>query len=93
MSGTLTLPLKRIYFKQIASGDKVEEYRRATMFWAKRIEGRTYDRIVLTLGYPKGGGIEGETRLTRPWRGYTRKTITHPFFGADPVEVFAILVN
>ncbi|WP_367619200.1 hypothetical protein [Comamonas sp.] len=32
-------------------------------------------------------------RLSRPWRGYTIKTITHPHFGESPVQVFAIKVN
>lgn len=88
----LTLPLNGVYFDQIKSGEKAEEYRLVTDFWDKRILGRRYDRIVLTRGYPKGGGVEGVTRLTLPWRGYTVKTITHPHFGPDPVEVFAISV-
>ncbi|WP_175426000.1 hypothetical protein [Ralstonia solanacearum] len=32
-------------------------------------------------------------RLSRPWRGYIIKTITHPYFGPEPVQVFAIRVN
>lgn len=86
----LILPLNGVYFDQIAAGTKLEEYRLVTPFWRKRIEGRTYDRIVLTRGYPKEGGVEGVTRLTLPWRGYTVKTLTHPHFGPDPVEVFAL---
>jgi len=87
---TLTIPVNGIYFDQIAAGTKLEEYRLCTPFWSKRLNDRTYDAVVMTRGYPKGGGIEGETRLTRRWQGYRRKTITHPHFGADPVEVFAI---
>ena len=86
----LTLPLNGVYFDQIAAGTKLEEYRLVTPFWTKRIAGRVYDRIVLTRGYPKGGGVEGKTRLTRRWRGYSYKTITHPHFGPEPVQVFAI---
>ena len=90
MSG-LTLPLNGIYFDQIKAGTKTEEYRLATEFWSKRIAGRSYDRIVLTRGYPKRD--DHERRLILPWRGYERKSITHPHFGPDPVEVFAIRVN
>lgn len=90
---TLHLPMKAIYFDQIASGEKLEEYRLVTPYWRKRLEGRSYSRIVLTRGYPNGGGVEGSTRLTRLWRGYQIKTITHPHFGQDPVEVFAIDVS
>lgn len=91
--GALTLPLNGIYFDQIKAGTKVEEYRLTTGFWRKRIEGRDYDAVVLVRGYPKGGGVEGETRLTRRWNGYTVKTMTHPHFGPDAVEVFAIDVK
>jgi hypothetical protein len=90
--GSLTIPVNGIYFDQIAAGTKIEEYRLVTPFWTRRIEGRSYDRVVLTRGYPKGGGIEGVTRLDRPWRGYVRRVLTHPHFGSEPVEVFAISV-
>lgn len=91
--GNLTIPVNGEYFDQIASGTKVEEYRLVTPFWCKRIDGREYDCVILTRGYPKSGGVEGETRLTRRWRGAIRKTITHRHFGPDPVAVFAIDVS
>ena len=87
----LTLPLKREYFEQIRDGTKPEEYRLYTPFWRKRLEGRHYDSIVLTLGYP--AKADTARRLKRPWRGYTIKTITHPHFGPNPVRVFAINVE
>lgn len=89
----LYLPLKAVYFGQIRAGTKHEEYRLVTPHWCKRLEGRTYGRIILALGYPKGGGVEDISRLTRAWQGYTVRTITHPHFGPDPVEVFAIDVS
>lgn len=90
----LTLPMKGIYFDQIKSGEKLEEYRLCTDYWNLRLMGRVFHWIALTRGYPKGGGIEGETRLTLPWPGYPRvTTITHPHFGPDPVKVFAIDVS
>lgn len=87
----LHLPLKGIYFDQIMNGEKLEEYRLVTPFWAKRLEGRDYDRIELTKGYPPKD--DHSRRLTRPWKGYRKTTITHPHFGPDPVEVYAIRVN
>lgn len=89
----LHLPMKAVYFDAIAAGTKDEEYRLVTPFWRRRLSGRSYNRIVLTRGYPKGGGVEGTTRLTREWRGAQQRTITHEFFGPDPVEVFAIDVT
>jgi len=88
---TLHLPLKGIYFDLIKSGEKVEEYRQVTPFWAKRIEGREYDQIELAKGYPPKS--DTSRRLIRPWRGYRKTTIMHPHFGPDPVEVYAIRVN
>lgn len=88
---TLTLPLKAIYFNQIKSGEKTEEYRLCTKYWAKRLAGREYDRIVLTLGYPKAD--DTDRRLVLPWRGFTIKTLQHSHFGPKPVTVYAINVR
>jgi hypothetical protein len=91
MGDTLTLPLNGLYFDQIRAGTKTEEYRLVTPFWSKRVVGRTYKTVVLTRGYPKSD--DAERRLVLQWRGYRIKTITHPHFGAQPVEVFAIKVG
>lgn len=88
---TLILPLKGAYFDQIAAGTKVEEYRLCTPYWRRRLEGRTFDSVTLTKGYPARG--DAARRLVLPWRGYTVKTIQHPFFGPAAVEVFAINVG
>jgi hypothetical protein len=93
-SRTLVLPLKREYFEAIRDGSKTEEYRLCTQYWAKRLAAVAaghYDDIVLTLGYPARD--DHTRRLVRPWRGYTIKTITHPHFGPEPVEVYAIDVG
>jgi hypothetical protein len=90
---TLHLPLKREYFEAIRDGTKVEEYRLCTPYWQKRLYSPfgSYDQIVLTLGYPARD--DHARRLVLPWNGYTIKTITHPHFGPQPVEVFAIDVR
>ena len=88
---TLTIPLTGKYFDQIKAGTKPEEYRLANEFWRKRLEGRSYDHIVLTRGYPRRE--DHSRRLEREWRGASLKTITHPHFGPEPVEVFAIDVR
>ncbi len=89
----LVLPLKREYFEAIRDGAKTEEYRLCTPYWQKRLASPfgLYDRIVLTLGYPKRG--DESRRIIRPWQGYTIKTITHPHFGPEPVTVYAINVK
>lgn len=86
----LTLALNGVYFDQIKAGTKTEEFRLRTPFWIKRLHGRTFDRIVLTRGYPARD--DHERRLVLPWRGLRETTLTHPHFGPDPVEVFAIKV-
>ncbi len=88
---TLTIPLKGIYFDQIKAGTKPEEYRLMTDYWRKRLEHRHYDKIVLTRGYPSAGDFE--RRLEKPWRGFIVRTITHPHFGPEPVQVYAIRVG
>lgn len=91
MCRTLTIPVKGIYFDQIKAGTKLFEYRLRTPYWDARLVGREYDRVVLTRGYPKA--TDTECRLELPWRGYDVQTITHPHFGAEPVQVFAIRVD
>lgn len=87
----LILPLKAEYFNAIKAGTKLEEYRLRTPFWRKRLEGKTFEHVVLTLGYP--GRDDAARRLVLPWRGMRETTIQHPHFGPDPVEVFAIDVR
>jgi hypothetical protein len=88
MTRTLHVPLKREYFEAIRDGSKPEEFRLCTEHWRKRLEGREYDCIVLTLGYPSK--TDTARRIERPWRGFTVKTLTHPHFGPLPVQVYAI---
>lgn len=86
----LHIPLKRIYFEQIRAGEKPEEYRPMSPHWRRRLEDRTYDLVVLTLGYPRSN--DTTRRLVLPWRGYSIKRITHTHFGQEPVMVYAINV-
>ena len=88
---TLQLSLKTEYFNAIRSGEKLDEFRLQTDYWRKRLEGREYDQIVFTLGYPARD--DTERRLVRPWRGYYETVIQHPHFGDKPVAVFAIFAN
>ena len=87
----LVLPLKGEYFDQIKAGIKIYEYRLCTPYWKKRIEGRRYDNVVLTRGYPKR--TDTERRLVVPWRGWRMMVISHHHFGPDPVSVYAIDVT
>lgn len=87
----LILPVKGVYFAQIVAGLKTEEYRLRTAYWRRRIEGKVFDRVIVTRGYPKS--TDTTRQLVLPWQGCTVKTITHPHFGPDPVEVFAIDVQ
>ncbi len=88
---TLHLPLKREYFDAIKAGTKLFEYRLYNGYWKKRIMGKVFDKIVLTLGYPKTD--DKSRRIERPWRGYKVCNITHPQFGNKERYVFAIRVN
>ena len=89
--GALILNVKREYFAQIASGEKTREYRLRTPYWRKRLEGKTFSHVEICLGYPPRD--DKFRRLKFPWKGYEEITLTHPHFGAEPVDVFAIILN
>ncbi len=86
----LVLPVQRRFFTEIRAGLKPEEFRLRNEYWERRIEGRVFSNVVITLGYPRREDIA--RRITRPWRGYRVTTIEHSLFGPDPVEVYAIWV-
>jgi hypothetical protein len=88
---TIKFHVKQIYFEQILLGEKKYEYRLRTPYWKKLLEGRTYDQVLIQLGYPPRG--DTTSTLTFPWKGYELQTITHPHFGTNPVEVYAILLE
>jgi hypothetical protein len=87
----LHLPLKSEFYYAIADGSKKEEYRLRNSYWMKRIEGKEFDGLDLSLGYPPAD--DATRRIWRPWRGYEIKRIQHPLFGPEPVEVYVIRVN
>lgn len=86
----LHLNLKGEYFDAIKAGSKPWEYRLASK-WLKRLEDKSFNRILLKRGYPKAGDLDRIEE--RPWRGFELQTITHPLFGSEPVLVCAIRVN
>lgn len=89
----LILALKREYFEAIRDGQKIEEFRLVNGYWKKRLEGRKYDNIILTLGYPKSG--DESRRIVRKWKDvpFVVKMISHKLFGDEPVMVYAIDVS
>lgn len=91
IQGILYLPLKREYFDAIKAGTKKFEYRLYNSYWKKRIKGKVFEGIVLTLGYPKR--TDNARRIERPWRGCSVEPLTHPQFGSRKRTVFAIRVN
>lgn len=87
----LILNVKDIYFQQAKAGLKTEEYRIDNDYWRKKLEGKSYDKIIYCSGYPKREDYE--RRIIYPYVGWSRKQITHPHFGDAPVNVFAIILT
>lgn len=84
----LILRVKKQWFDQIKAGTKREEYRLVTAYWRKRLEGRAYDQITITLGYPKRD--DQSRRLVFPWRGCHIDSIYHEEWGNELRQVFVI---
>jgi hypothetical protein len=86
----LILHVKGKYFDQIKSGEKTEEYRLVKAYWFARLSNLHLSQIYIIRGFPSTREMSRECCLSFPWRGVTRKVITHEEFGPDPVDVFAI---
>lgn len=84
----LVLPLKRRWFEAIKDGSKIEEYRLDNEYWRKRLEGKDFDEVTVTLGYPRRD--DTERRLTFPWLGAYRRMVTSDEWGGVPKMVWAI---
>jgi len=86
----LYLPLKRKWFDEIKSGVKKFEYRLYNDHWKKRLIGKEFTKIILTLGYPKKD--DHERRIEKPFKGFHVITMQHTEFGDEPQKCFAIYV-
>lgn len=84
----LQLAVEGEYFHAMLTGEKAEEYREANVYWTRRLEGREFDRVILTWGYPSK--TDKRRRIELPFAGIVRKTITHKHFDDRTLEVFAI---
>lgn len=91
MTRVLHLNLKAEYFQQIADGCQPFEFRLRTPYWTKQLLGMNFDQVHIKNGYPPASGASRV--IVRPRRGVELQTISHPHFGADPVEMFAIRVG
>lgn len=86
----LILPLKRKWFEQIQNGVKPFEYRLRSGYWKIRLEGKSYENVVFTLGYPRRDDVS--RRITKPYRGYELQTVISEEWGDKPQDVYAIRV-
>jgi hypothetical protein len=86
----LTLRLKGEHWRAIRSGEKTHEYRLVSK-WDKQIQGKSFSEVRLWWGYPPR--TDTTKLLIRKWQGAEKQLITHPEFGPEPVEVFAIDVT
>lgn len=87
-SKTLVLPLKRRWFEDIRAGRKPFEFRLYNAYWRRRLEGRKYDRVRFTLGYPPKN--QTDRIIEADYRGYEITTVTSPEWDNVPKQVFAI---
>ena len=87
----LILPVRREFFEQIKAKTKQHEFRERKEYWRKRLVGRSYDRVIVTLGYPKKD--DHDKRIVCNYHGYYERTLEHHHFGPDPIEVYAINVS
>lgn len=95
---TLVLPLKKIWYDAIASGQKKEEYREITSYWQRRLsdhiysdlyEIRHFENVTFTLGYPKKTDVS--RRMTFRIEDITIRE-GKPEWGAEPDKQYFVIV-
>ena len=98
----LTLPLKKKWFDLIKAGTKKEEYREGSAYWRIRLQEwrtrpdgmkervgfKTFDTLVLTLGYPKAGDSERRLVFKNP---KIRIGEGRPEWGAEPEKMYFVI--
>lgn len=87
----LILHVKKKWFDETKAGMKTREYRLTTPYWFKRIEGKTFDRVIIIHGYPATRTTENT--LIFPWKGYEIVMINHEEFQNRKVQVYAIILE
>ena len=84
----LTLAVKKEWFEQIKNGTKKIEYRLYNEYWIKRLVGKQFDKIIITLGYPKKD--DKQKRLEFKWLGYKVEKVCHKEWDYKYKKVFVI---
>lgn len=87
----LQLALKGEYFDDIKNGNKIFEFRLVNEYWTKRLVGKSYDKLIITKGYP--AKEDTERKMIFDYVGYELQKITHKHFGNEEVKVFAIIIK
>lgn len=87
----LTLRVEQKWFEQIKAGTKMFEYRLYNDYWIPRIEGKTFDRVVIIWGYPSKD--KQDRYLYFPWRGYEITQVTSEQWDNVEETVFAIRLS
>lgn len=77
----------------VKSGIKNEEYRKRKPFYRSRFidkDGnfKKYDKVVFTLGYPKGDDSERRLEFNNP---HLREGEGNPKWGAEPGEIYYVI--
>ncbi len=91
LTRTLFLRVKTVYFNQIKSGEKKEEYRLYKPYWITRLVDREYDYLTIDNAYkPKS---DPSNQIHFCYNGYDIRDIIHMEFGKTPEKVFAIYLE
>ena len=86
MNKPLHLILKKEWFDKIENGTKTIEYREKTPYWDNRLK-KSFSTVLFQLGYSKDA-----KRMTAQIKKIQVEIISHPFFGNQPIEVYAIYI-
>jgi hypothetical protein len=86
----LILHVKKKYFDQIKSGEKIEEYRIKKPYWTARLENKRFDGVGIYHGYPTWHETCPDNYIEFNYCNIETRLINHPEFGSEDVMVYII---
>ena len=81
---TIRIPCNKSWFQLIKKGEY--DLRPITPYWTKRLEGKEFDTITFTMGYPKAD--DADRHYVIPFRGFLKYNGMYVIFTTEKHKTY-----